>query len=249
MKVHRFYIRQKDLIEKVIINKKLDGDLFNQMNNVLKFKIGETVCLFNEDSEYNFFYKIENKDNKDIILSFINKEINKIETEIKNKNKVILFISNIKKDNLELTISKIVEIGAYGACVIMSERSQNKVLNVERLEKIIIEATEQCGRNGLLKINPEIVTLKKALENIDKNEVNLFCNISNDNQNNKNLSKLNTNKENISNVINIFVGPEGGWSEEEVKLFTLNKFIPISLGACVLRAETAAIVSVSKFVK
>ena len=111
------------------------------------------------------------------------------------------------------------------------------MLNIDRLEKIIVEATEQSGRNDIIKLEKTLKIediLSRAGEKI------VFDTIEN-----SDVVKENTK----SSDLYIFVGPEGGWTDEEKKLFVKNDFIFKILPTYTLRAETAAISAVIYMLK
>ena len=152
--------------------------------------------------------------------------------EIENKNtsktELHIFQSIIKKDNFELIVQKCTEIGAFAFHPIISERSEKKDLNTERLVKISKEASEQSFRTTVPKVF-EPLQLEKALENFDGD---LYV-LDFDAENIKDIS---------ANKIGLIIGPEGGWSEKEREYFKTKNIKSVSLSNPVLRAETAAIV-------
>jgi len=221
MRLHRFYINQPIQVGKEI--RVEDSELLNQWGKVFRLSAGDKVVLFNGDgSDFEATFKILSK--KEAIL-VIDRE-----TENKNTSKVELHIfqSIIKKDNFELIVQKCTEIGAFAFHPIISERSEKKDLNTERLVKISKEASEQSFRTTVPKIF-EPLQLEKALENFDGE-----------------LFVLDFDGESIRNVnankIGILVGPEGGWGEKERDYFKEKNIKSVSLGNPVLRAETAVIV-------
>ena len=106
----------------------------------------------------------------------------------------------------------------------------------ERILKIIKEAAEQSGRLIIPKFL-EIQKFEDAVSNLKNNGLNLFFD--------PNGEKLKNFEKEILNhkLINVFIGPEGGWSEKEINLAKENGFLIANLGNFTLRAETAAICS------
>jgi 16S rRNA (uracil1498-N3)-methyltransferase len=112
----------------------------------------------------------------------------------------------------------------------LAKRSEKKNLNLERLNLIAKEATEQSGRNFVPNIS-ELKNLSEILENLKMSAV-AFDGSGN---------KFSSSQIKSENELAIFVGPEGGFTEKEIELFK-SKNIPIfSLGEFTLRAETASI--------
>jgi 16S rRNA (uracil1498-N3)-methyltransferase len=147
--------------------------------------------------------------------------------------KVSLYLSIIKKANFELAVEKCTEVGVSEIHPIISERSEKKDLNLERLNKIVKEASEQSGRFTLPQVF-EIKSLEEAVSQVIKEGKE--CVAFDPSGEKRNLV---SQKE-----VAIFIGPEGGWSLAELDLFKKNNFKIVVMGENILRAETAAIVAV-----
>lgn len=240
MKIHRFYNDEIEFNNILEINKKSksekESEVFNQIYNVLKLKEEESIILFKNGEEC--LYKITAVNNKLINLSLIKKYPNLIDEFINSKPEINLYLSNIKKDKLEDVVQKAVELGVKNIIIIISERTQYKTTNRARLEKIISEATEQSGR-GELAIIKNMLSLKEALEYTKPEDLNYLCSIT---QNNKNSLTPKCGK------INVWIGPEGGWTENEENTMLNKGFEVLNLGKTILRAETAAISAIAKII-
>ena len=228
MRLHRFYVLQP-LGEEVVIS---DSSVLKQWKNVFKYTPGVFVALFNGDG-CDYVYSIESISSKECTLT-----LTKHSPVYMPKKKVTLYLSVIKKDNFELVAQKATELGVTKIVPILSARSEKKNLNDERLQKIAVEASEQCGRGDVPEIAP-IVKLEQAINSLNSNETTLVLQMGGLSFNEESLKeKLST-----SNSINLFIGPEGGWDPLEEDLFTKHEVALVSLGNTVLRAETAAIVA------
>ena len=144
---------------------------------------------------------------------------------------ITLYLSLIKKDNFELAAQKATELGVARIIPMLSERSEKKNVSLDRLEKITIEASEQCGRGVIPTISP-IMTLEEALSTLSKATHPLYFNSNGDT-----LCTQIAGKSDLS----LFIGPEGGWGPFDLDLFQKNYVPSCSLGENILRAETAAI--------
>jgi 16S rRNA (uracil1498-N3)-methyltransferase len=145
-------------------------------------------------------------------------------------------MSIIKNGNFDLVVEKAVELGVEEIIPVITERTVKGNLNIIRINKIIKEATEQSGRLSLMKIGNTLDlndSIKKA--GVDSNAV-YFGSVD------ENDSVKQDNKQ-FSGKISVFIGPEGGYSDDEINSFVENKITPLRLGDYVLRAETAAIVA------
>ncbi len=232
MRLHRFYIEQKIGEQKEIIIS--DKELIHQFLNVFRFKVGDKVILF-DGSGFEYEAEISLISKKELSL----KILSHFAKDLRDKN-ISLFLSLIKKNNFELAAEKCTEIGVAEIHPIISERSEKKDLNLERLNKIVKEASEQSGRVTLPKVC-DIVSLGEAVSQVVKEgRVGVVFHTS------TTPSPSLSNEEESPKDVCVFVGPEGGWSEAEVNLFKQNNFKILSLGSNILRAETAAIVAIWK---
>ncbi len=224
MRLNRFYLENFLGEHKIELQK---GPIFHQIKSVLKMRAGDPISLFNSDIES--IYKIEIINNNLIALVW--------QKNIENKKvinrEIVLFQSLIKKDKMEWVLQKAVELGVSSFVPVISERSEKKNINLERLNKISLEAIEQCGRQDLVKIN-EPLKFKNTLENLQGNS---FLGDSSGSD----FVKIIRSKKFIKNNFNIFIGPEGGWSPKELSLAKENNLKIVSLNNYTLRSETASL--------
>ncbi len=223
MRLHRFYVTQP-LGEEVVID---DVSIIKQWTKVLRYKQGDFVILFNGKGK-DSTYSLSSVNSKECTLT----QIKESSSYIPNK-KVTLYLSILKKDNFELVVQKATELGISTIVPIISERSEKKGINEERLHKILIEAAEQCGRADIPTIS-QVISLSELLSKPFTHDVTFVLQ----------MNGATLSQEEIGNTkdIGFLVGPEGGWTENEEELFKKNNITSISLGKTVLRAETAAIV-------
>jgi 16S rRNA (uracil1498-N3)-methyltransferase len=235
MKLHRFYIPQTLGDSEVF---KLDhAPLVEQITKVLKLHIGETIILF-DGSGHDYQMRIEGREADILKLALVKKTIN----SVKPVRDVYLFASIVKKDTFEWIVEKATELGIAQVIPVISTRSEKKNLNVERLWKIMVEASEQSGR-GTLPTIVSIMDLDQALDYLKTlpNVSPIVFHIESEPYKND-LHTI------VSNPIAVFIGPEGGWTVEEIAKFK-EKGIPVySLGPQILRAETAVISALTKVI-
>lgn len=227
--MQRFYYPNLQNEKSIII--KHDNEIFHQLTKVLRSKLWEKIVLFDWNNYTDLVYEIENIDKRSISI----KLTEKIEKKCYTKIKLHLYqaLPN-KQEKIEFIIQKWVEVWYSSFIFFKSDRSQNLKINdnkIERFKKIIIEATEQSGRNLI----PEI----KFIEKIELNKIR--WNIIYFHTNNSNAKKLSDIKINEWNI-NIFVWPEWGFSENETQNFQKNNLIKVNLWDYILRTETTWIV-------
>ena len=133
-----------------------------------------------------------------------------------------------------LHFQKGTEVGLSGFYPVLSARSVKKDFNKERAEKIICEAAEQSGRAVLPQVH-DVLDFKAALEFVQKERL---AGVIADPNSKKHI--LETLKE---PTMALFIGPEGGWTEEEISEAKECGFKAVSLGKLNLRSETAAIIA------
>lgn len=228
MRLHRFYISPEvqELTHVVWVK---DKDIRHQWLKVFRYEVGAEVVLFDGIHE------------KQYILSDIAEDAIKVEliTErnaqrsIASGKKMLLF-SLLKKDNNELIIQKCTELGITHFVPVITTRTIARELDEARMTKIAIEAAEQCGRTDI-PIIFEACNLSSALHRHVQDMKLYYA---------EKIDKQPAPQEIGTNDIGICVGPEGGWSDEELSVLA-EVAEPVSLSNFTLRAETAAIVASS----
>lgn len=241
MKMHRFLLSDLTFSNNQIVIK--DKNLLNQILNVFRMKTGFQFILFDGSGTEYLLEISENSKNlkKEIIC-----EIKEEKQGIKRDKRLNLVFSMIKKENTELVLNMGTQLGVTNFIPIISERTIKTGWNFERLNKIVIEATEQSGFSDFPIIPKEPLKLNKFLENLSKEKKVLGGNFDNLAVLDFDGVQLSTIKHLIS-VDTILVGPEGGWTQKERDLFKKYNIKSISLGNNVLRAETACISAASIF--
>jgi len=138
-------------------------------------------------------------------------------------------------DRYEWFLEKATEIGIHEITPIICDRSERKVVNSERFDKILLTAMKQSNVLFLPKLNAA-VTFKEFIKH--KNEgLQLIAHCEETDK--KSLKSVLKPNENVT----LLIGPEGDFSEKEITMAIENNFIPVSLGNTRLRTETAAIVA------
>jgi 16S rRNA (uracil1498-N3)-methyltransferase len=236
--MHRFFLKQ-ELPESgnLILNEK---SVVRQMHAVLKLKAGESVLLFN-GSGRNFEFRIAKISSHAAFGHIVAVTKNKRDPE----RLVYLYQALVKKGNFEWILQKCAELGVKKFIPMISERSVKKNINKERAEKIIQEAIEQSGQDKIPEIT-EPITFSEAVNGIGKSsdageikasETIILCDPSGIALPDKTILQ--------ETPIHIFVGPEGGFAEQEVMAVRERGGTILSLGQRILRAETAAVAAAS----
>ena len=225
MKIHRFIGKFK-LEEKHLAVS--DAGFYNQIKNVLRLEPGDKIVLCDgNNNEAEVEVDSISKDN--IKLKIGKVTINENEPKIK----AVLYCAILKRENFELVIQKATEIGVKRIVPVITARTVKLAINMARLDVIAKEAAEQSGRGIVPEISKPI-SFENACKDAKINSVNYFFDIS---------GKSQTLIKNGYDVAGIFIGPEGGWEGDEIKIASNQGYNFVSLGNLTLRAETAAIVA------
>ena len=203
---------------------------------VLRKKTGDNI---NITDGKGFLYSCS------IIESDKKKSILEIKKSVEFKNelpKLKIAISLTKnKDRFEWFLEKATEIGVNEITPLICRYSERNKINLERSIKIIVSSTKQSLRYWMPIIN-EPVNFKDYIIRKSNNKHDSFIATCLD-------SDISLLKEKLikGNDSEIMVGPEGGFSENELDLAKKAKFVPVSLGKARLRTETAGVIVCSIF--
>lgn len=201
---------------------------------VLRLKIDEELIIFDgKGGEYLAKVSVVNKRDSSVLLESFN-DVNR-ESNLNST----LILSTIKSDKMDFAIQKAVELGVSSIQPMISHRSVIKI-KADRLQKkmqhwqaIIVGACEQSGRTQI-PILEEPLSLEACLKKHDSD----FC-----------IGMLPTSTEKFSDLkltnnehnVALFIGPEGGFTDEEELLMQSYKIHTVNFGSRILRAETAVI--------
>jgi len=219
----------------------INGEQAHYLANVRRFKVDDEIMIF-DGAGNSYKAKITSINKNAIAGNILFSLYNKISNPI-----IRLHTSMPKNSRFEWLIEKCAEIGVYEIALINTKRSINTGFSknkLKRYEKISTAASSQCGRNDIMKIN-EPVDFKTACKNAatDKHFINILpWENENNSRNNIFINNILEKKARYKGV-NIFIGPEGGFENAEIKLAKSLDFQTVTLGNNILRVETAAIVA------
>ena len=206
----------------------------HHLTKVLRKKTGDKVYLTNGNG-YLF----------EAILNYIGEKYTQLKIINSKKESSMDYSLHIaiaptkKIDRFEWFLEKAIEIGVSSITPLTCKYNERKSLNYIRLNKIAVAAMKQSLQTYLPKIEP-IVSIKEFIEsNQCKQKYIAHCK----NSKKVHLSKIIKRKTNSS----VIIGPEGGFTDDEISLAMDYNFIPVSLGNNRLRTETAGIVSCQTF--
>ena len=222
---------------------------------VLRMKTGDTIIL--TDGKGTFYEgEISSEHPKKCSI----KIIRSITDATKRNYHLAIAIAPTKNiDRFEWFLEKATEIGCDELLPISCKHSERTVIKTERLNKVITSAMKQCLKSQLPKLQ-ELQTFKNFISSVQSFKGQKFIGhipeltnllaeeilqrISELPSHHPQRKYLQTVYKKGENVL-IAIGPEGGFSSDEVELAVQNGFMPISLGNSRLRVETAGTVACS----
>lgn len=235
----RFFVPDENFYDGLV---KITGEDARHISRALRMAVGDelTVCDMQGHAHSCVLLKIRDEESELKIISALEKN-----TE--SPLGISLYMGYPKGDKLEFIVQKAVELGAMSVVPFESSRCVKKPKlekidkQAERLTKIANEASKQCGRCALTKIHSPM-PINDALELAKSNgERILFCYEGEGTESLKTaLFKIRAGEK-----IAVFVGPEGGFSLDEVNLAISLGAVCVNLGPRILRCETAPIYALS----
>ena len=221
----------------------ITGSDVNHIKNVLRMKEDDEIRL-SAGNGLLYTAKISEFLPDRIVCKIVDCEGGKSELPAK----IILFQGLPKKDKMELIIQKAVELGVSEIVPVMMKRTivkledaKKELKKLERWRTISLTAAKQSGRIIVPNVS-EFVTFNEAVKRAESLEFNL---IPYENEKGMDRARELVKEANGKKSIGIFIGPEGGISEEELELAMNMGALPISLGNRILRTETAGLALIS----
>lgn len=225
----------------------LTGTEAHHLLHVMRAKEGDEVTLF-DGSGAEFEATIAKCGRAEVLCQVLEKH--EIDRELPFA--LTLGVAMPKGDRQKWLIEKTVELGVTCLVPLITDQTIVKVKSsaLEKLRRGVIEASKQCGRNRLMSIDEPMLFadfLKQTDEEANAKETTdkLIAHPAIAHPGGVELSSLRTNSGNDAVVV---IGPEGGFTDEEVSQATSDGWKPISLGTRILRIETAALAIAAKIV-
>jgi 16S rRNA (uracil1498-N3)-methyltransferase len=160
-----------------------------------------------------------------------------------------LLLAVFKFDHMEWAIEKATELGVARITPVLARRTEKHLAQAaakraERWRRIVLEASKQSRRTTIPEI-AEPIAIKGALEQVNSPVRILLSETEQTTTIAAALQKLDSTAQGAEFTHALAIGPEGGWTQEEMALFTQNGWQPVTLGPRILRAETAAIAAIA----
>lgn len=237
--MHHFFVKPEQIEGKHI---RITGPDVNHGRQVLRLKEGESV-LISDGTGKDYVCVVSSLD-KDCILS----EITGLDVQDRElPSRITLYQGLPKQDKMELIIQKAVELGAsrivpvatdYAVVKLEGKREEGK----QRRWQAIAESAAKQSKRSIIPQVSRVTAFKDAVLEGTKSDICLFAYEHEEGMEGtgKALSQVASGQD-----IAVFIGPEGGFSREELKRAAQGGFLPVSLGKRILRTETAGLALLS----
>lgn len=237
----RFFVENDNIKDNIIT---LYGDDARHISRVLRSKPGDmlTVCD-GTGNDYEAEITEISEDN-------IKLEIKKTTfTESEPMVKITLFQGLPKGEKMELIIQKCVELGVFSIIPVNTERcivkldAKKEKKKIERWQKISESAAKQSGR-GIIPEIGNVITFSEALKKAADMDMAM---IPYELEQDRGIKAFLDEYKKFENkkTLGIFIGPEGGFSAEEIEKAVSSGVVPVTLGKRILRTETAGLTAVA----
>lgn len=201
---------------------------------VCRIRPGDLVCLFNGDG-HQYPARVTEASRRGVVLDVLGMESPR--RELPHYLQVAAPLP--KGDRGQFLVEKLTELGVSSFVPLRTRRSvvHPREGRLDKLERYVIEASKQCGRNVLMKIEPPM-DWEEYAQRGDLPEVKILAHPGGRSPDSAHFPSL-------PGGLALAVGPEGGLAEEEVQLATAAGWQLVGLGPRILRVETAALVLVA----
>lgn len=208
---------------------KIEDENYNYIVKARRHKLDDILDFRNLEDDFLYSYKISQIDKKSLILNLLKKE----EKIIENSKKIHLAWCVVDPKTIYENIASLNELGVDKITFVYSDFSQkNFKINFEKLEKILINSSSQCGRSSIIKLD-----IYKNIDTFIKdNPDTYFLDFSQTSIDSK-----------VLDIKTLMIGTEGGFSKRERELFNKNFVVGFSSNL-ILKSQTAIISATSKII-
>jgi 16S rRNA (uracil1498-N3)-methyltransferase len=238
--MHRFFV-PTDWLEEDRVT--IVGSLVHQIRNVLRLRSGDRIVVL-DNSGWEREVEIARVGKEHISGQVVDKRLAAGEP----RTKITLYQGVLKGKRFEFALQKGTELGIVEFVPLISDRCVIASLDDvdkkrERWQRIILEAAEQSRRGKFPRLCPAML-FRPACESARRGGLSLIpWEEAHDMEKTTSLRSVLQSAEQPPFSVNIFVGPEGGFTSDEVDLAQQYGLVSISLGPRILRAETAGLVA------
>ncbi len=204
----------------------VDGPEAHHLSNVCRVRPGDAVCLFNGDGR-EYPARVRDVSRREVTV-----EVLAVETPVREVGHRLEIAAPLPKgDRAQFLVEKLTELGATAYVPLQTARSvvHPRDAKLDKLQRYVIEASKQCGRNVLLHVGP-LTAWSEYARRDDLPAQKLLAHPGGEAM------------REVRGDVAAAVGPEGGFTEEELELARAAGWQTVGLGPRILRVETAALV-------
>ncbi|MBR0777715.1 16S rRNA (uracil(1498)-N(3))-methyltransferase [Bradyrhizobium diazoefficiens] len=217
----------------------LDSDQSNYLGNVLRLAAGSPILAFNgRDGEWQAAIEGRKRPDGLVILQ---------QTRPQDQLPDLAYVfAPLKHARLDYMVQKAVEMGAGTLQPVLTRFTQASRVNTERMRANVVEAAEQCGILSIAAVM-EPVPLDRFLSQRAPDRLLVFCDEAAEVENPiQSLQRAREAEPEDQIGIDVLIGPEGGFAEEERTLLLRQpKILRLALGPRIMRADTAAVAALA----
>ena len=241
--MHRFFVQPETITGH---DARIASEVAHQISRVLRMQVGDEICLL-DGSGYEYRVRLVSIGANECVGQVMERVKGRAEPHCK----VTLYISLLNKaDKFEWALQKCTELGAARFVPVRSARSISDApgrTKMERWERIIQEAAEQSGR-AVIPTLEEAISLQTAFQQESSGLRST--------QDGEHIALIPALGAQVTlkgalrgaggvGTLSIFIGPEGGFTPDEVEEAKAAGVVPVTLGPRTLRAETAAVAALT----
>lgn len=231
--MYRFFVDGNQVLDDKII---ISGQDVNHIKNVLRMRQGEEI-LISDGNDREYVCAIEKFIDNEVQVKILDMNGPSRELPIK----VHLYQGLPKGDKMETVIQKMVELGAYRIVPVAMKRTVVKLDDKKAKNKVvrwnaISESAAKQSKRGIIPQVAHVMSFKEALKDAENLDMIL---IPYEKADNMEYTRKIVEEMKPGDSVGIFIGPEGGFANEEVEMAQQTGGKPITLGKRILRTETA----------
>ena len=233
-----FFIQANRIANRTVT---IDGPLFTHLSKSLRIREGENICV-GDEHRFRYRVRIDHLKAKSLQASVLEK----IEGPPAPSAPIVLVQAILKGDRMNWVIQKATELGVAEIIPLLTSRviarppADRGQTTRERWQRIAVDAAQQSEQWAYPKVI-QPMTLSELFKHVPYPALRCALLERSGEQSLDSLSIDHT----FQGTIALVVGPEGGWTQEEMQEILDQRFQPITLGKSILRSETAPLVALS----
>lgn len=238
--MYHFFVKPEQIVGKKVY---ITGKDVNHIKNVLRMKVGEELALSNGVDSNEYRVQIAEMLEEEILCDLLFVKEDGVELPAK----VYLYQGLPKSDKMELILQKAVELGVHEVIPVATKRAVVKLDAKKEKSKLlrwqgISEAAAKQSKRAIIPEVKPVLSFKEAIKEVSDFEVKLIpYEMAEDMVKTREIIKAIKPGDKVA----VFIGPEGGFDDEEIAFALENGVTPITLGRRILRTETAGMTMMS----